>query len=105
MKKVLFRSLVGLPLVVGGAALGADIEAGKRLAEQRCAACHIISPAAARRGTLVADAPPFDVIALKFGGDTDRLALNLMGPHAKMNFRLSPPDAANIAEYIVSLRN
>jgi hypothetical protein len=31
------------------------------------------------------------------------LVLNLMGPHAKMNFRLRRPEAVDIAEYIRTL--
>ncbi len=82
-------------------ALGADAEAGKRLAQLRCAACHIIAPSGGQR-TELADSPPFELIARKYP-DVDSLAFNLMGPHAKMNFRLSPSDAANMAEYIHSL--
>jgi mono/diheme cytochrome c family protein len=79
----------------------ADSESGKRLAQLRCAACHIVT--ASPRNDLVADAPPFLVIARKYGSDTDSLVFNLVGPHAKMNFALSRPEANNIAAYIGSL--
>ena len=82
-------------------ALAADSESGKQLAQLRCAACHIVT--ASPRNDLVADAPPFLVIARKYGSDTDALVFNLVGPHAKMNFALSRPEANNIAAYIGSL--
>jgi mono/diheme cytochrome c family protein len=85
---------------LSGAAFAGDVEAGRRLAELRCAACHIVGPGPRDE---LAESPPFDVIARKFGGNTDALAFNLVGPHARMNFSLTPTDAANVAEYIVSL--
>ena len=80
---------------------GADAESGKRLAQLRCAACHIVT--ASPRNDLVADAPPFIAIARKYGSDTDALVFNLVGPHAKMNFALPRPEANDIAAYIASL--
>jgi hypothetical protein len=41
-------------------ALAADVDNGKRLAEMRCATCHIVSPTQRRD---VTDAPPFEAIA------------------------------------------
>jgi mono/diheme cytochrome c family protein len=90
-----------LYLVVASGAHGADAEAGKRLAQLRCAACHTIAVQGQRDE--VADAPPFVVIGRKFEFDTASLILALMGPHAKMNFSLRRPDAADIAAYIVTL--
>jgi mono/diheme cytochrome c family protein len=83
------------------AALGADIEAGRRLAEIRCAACHIVAPSP--RDEVVADAPPFVVIGRKFGFNSDALVFALVGPHAKMNFGLSRPEANDVAAYIGTL--
>jgi mono/diheme cytochrome c family protein len=82
-------------------ATAADIEAGRRLAQQRCAACHIVT--GSPRNDIVADAPPFLVIGRKYGFDGEAIALNLVGPHAKMNFALSRPEANDVAAYIESL--
>jgi len=82
------------------AAAAGDADAGRQLAQSRCAACH----ATGRwQGEVFADAPPFNVIARKFpAGDTD-LIITLRGPHQKMNFRPSRGEADDIAAYIRSL--
>jgi mono/diheme cytochrome c family protein len=81
--------------------LAADAESGKRLVQQRCAACHIVT--GSPRNDFVADAPPFLVIGRKYGFDTEAIAFNLVGPHAKMNFALTRPEANDVAAYIKSL--
>ena len=83
-------------------ALGADGEAGKRFARQRCAVCHIVER---NHRHEVAKAPPFEAIRRKFGADPALLAFNLMGPHANMHVTLTRRDAANVAEYIRTLGN
>jgi mono/diheme cytochrome c family protein len=100
MKTIAVGCCLGLALAAS-TALAADAESGKRLAQLRCAACHIVTPSA--RNDLVADAPPFLVIARKYGSDTEALVFNLVGPHAKMNFSLSRPEANDVAAYIGSL--
>ena len=97
MKKALVVIWSSLALIA--AAHGADAQAGQRLAQLRCIACHVVGP---NRERVVADAPPFPVIARKFAKDRDALVMNLMGPHAKMNFGLSPTDAEDVAAFIVS---
>jgi cytochrome c len=99
------RSALAVPLclaltVITTAALGADVNRGKRLAEQRCESCHIIGPGP--RGE-VAEAPPFEAIGRKFGFDADMLVFALTGPHAKMNFSLSRPEADDVAAYVATL--
>jgi mono/diheme cytochrome c family protein len=81
--------------------LAADAESGKRLAQQRCAACHIVT--GSPRNDFVAEAPPFLAIGRKYGFDTEAIAFNLVGPHAKMNFALTRPEANDVAAYIQSL--
>ena len=98
MRLFLLCWVASLP-VMASTALGADGEAGKRLAQQRCAMCHVIGP---NQRDEVAQAPPFEAIARKFGPDTDVLLFDLMGPHAKMN-ALRRSDADDVAEYIRSL--
>ena len=92
---------LALPLV-NSAALGADAARGKRLAEQRCEACHLIGrgPQNAR---VVAEAPPFVAIGRKFNFDADMLVYALTGPHAKMNFSLRGREADDVAAYIATL--
>lgn len=79
-------------------AQAADVERGRRLAQSRCAPCHVVGQ---WRGDEQADAPPFAVIAQKFPSHT-ALILGLRGPHQKMNFRPTQSEADDIAEYIRS---
>jgi mono/diheme cytochrome c family protein len=88
-------------LLATSLAHAADLESGRRLAQQRCAACHIVT--GSPRNDLVADAPPFLAIGRKYGFDAEALVFNLVGPHPKMNFALSRPEANDIAAYIQSL--
>ena len=98
MRLFVLCCVAGLP-IMASAALGADVEVGKRVAQQRCAACHVVGP---NQRDEVAEAPPFDTIARKFGADSDMLLFDLMGPHARMN-ALRRSDADDVAEYIRSL--
>jgi mono/diheme cytochrome c family protein len=90
---------VALPLI-SSMAYGSDAEKGKRLAQIRCAVCHIVEP---NQRQEIADAPPFMVIGSKFGFDPDALVYALVGPHAKMNFSLRRPEADDVAAYIATL--
>jgi cytochrome c2 len=65
-----FCSLVA-GIFVASAALAADVDNGKRVAEMRCVACHIVAPGQRRD---VSDAPPFEVIARKFATSPETLA-------------------------------
>jgi mono/diheme cytochrome c family protein len=82
-------------------ACGADAEAGRRLAQTTCVACHIVER---NQRNEVADAPPFAAIGRKFEFNFDSLVVTLMAPHAKMNFNLMRRDADDIASYIVTLK-
>jgi mono/diheme cytochrome c family protein len=85
---------------IASAAHGGDAQRGKRLAEIRCAVCHIVEP---NQRDEVADAPPFMAIGAKFGFSPDDLVFALVGPHAKMNFSLNRPEAEDVAAYISTL--
>jgi mono/diheme cytochrome c family protein len=100
MKRIAVGGCFALALAASNA-LAADTESGRRIAQLRCAACHIVT--ASPRNDLVANAPPFLVIARKYGSDTESLVFNLVGPHAKMNFAMSRPEANDVAGYIASL--
>ena len=91
--------VAGLATVVAATAADAgDAQVGLRLAQSHCAVCHVVGQ---WRGDVLADAPPFAVIARKFPGSD--LVMAIRGPHQKMNFRPSQSDANDIAEYIHSL--
>jgi mono/diheme cytochrome c family protein len=92
--------LAGIHLVVISGAHGVDADAGRRLAQLRCAACHIVVQ---NQRDDIADAPPFAIIGRRFGFNYDSLVSALIGPHAKMNFRVTRPEANDIAAYIVTL--
>jgi mono/diheme cytochrome c family protein len=85
--------------VLPSAALAADPDHGKRLAQARCAGCHAIEPHHARQ---VADAPPFELIARKFGSP-EMLAFALLDPHPRMNVVLTRREAQEIAAFISAL--
>ncbi len=81
-------------------ALAGDVERGKNIAQDRCAACHIVGRGL--RG-IVADAPPFEVIGRKYGFNQDNLVSALVNPHAKMNFAVRGREADDVAAYIAAL--
>lgn len=87
-------------LLPGAAALAADADNGKRLAEMRCATCHIVSPDQRRE---ISNAPPFNVIGRKFASSPETLAFAILDPHPRMSVTLTRPEALDIAAYISSL--
>jgi mono/diheme cytochrome c family protein len=82
------------------AAMAADADNGRHIAEMRCVGCHITTPGQRRD---VADAPPFDVIARKFATSPETLAFSLLDPHPRMNVPLTRREAQDIAAYINTL--
>ena len=87
-------------LLAASAALAADADNGKRLAEMRCVTCHIVSPGERR---VVTDAPPFEAIARKFASKPDTLAFSIIDPHPRMNVTLTRREAQDVAAYINTL--
>ena len=87
-------------LLAASAALAADADNGKRLAEMRCVTCHIVSPSERRD---VTDAPPFEAIARKFASNPDALAFSIMDQHPRMNVTLTRREAQDVAAYINAL--
>jgi mono/diheme cytochrome c family protein len=94
----LYSVLIGVSAT--SAALAADAGNGRRLAEMRCAACHIVAPSQRRD---VTDAAPFEVIARKFATSPETLAFALLDPHPRMNLMLTRREAQDIAAYINTL--
>jgi mono/diheme cytochrome c family protein len=92
-------SLLPAMLAASGA-LAADADNGKRLAETRCATCHIVWPGERR---VVTDAPPFETIARKYAANPDTLAFSIINPHPRMNVTLTRREAQDVAAYINTL--
>jgi hypothetical protein len=74
-------------ILLASAALAAEAENGKRLAEARCVPCHMITPGQTRD---VGDAPPFELIAKKFRSNPELLAFALQDPHPRRRTRAAP---------------
>jgi mono/diheme cytochrome c family protein len=84
--------------MIGSAALAADADTGKRLAERWCASCHVVTP---DQKTANADAPPFASIAHTSGFSAEKLVFFLLEPHPKMpSMSLTRNEANDIAAYI-----
>src|SRR5262249_21769630 len=81
-------------------AKAADVETGKRLAQQHCSPCHIVEPGSRQE---LANSPPFDSIARKFGDAPESIAFAILAPHPRMNLTPSRRDAQDIAAYIATL--
>jgi mono/diheme cytochrome c family protein len=88
-------------LVTANNAFAADVERGKRMAQEHCAPCHVIAPQTQK---VVAIAPPFDAIGRKFDFNAGVIATAIVGPHPKMNFSPGRAEAADIAAYIATLK-
>ena len=87
-------------ILVASAALAADADNGKLIAEMRCIGCHIVAPTQRRE---VADATPFEVIARKFASNPEALAFSMLDPHPRMNVTLTRREAQDVAAYINTL--
>jgi mono/diheme cytochrome c family protein len=81
-------------------AAAADAENGKRLAQQHCSPCHVVEPDSRRE---LANSPPFEMIARKFGNAPESITFAILSPHPRMNLAPSRPDAQDIAAYIATL--
>ena len=90
-----------LAAVLGApSAFAADADAGKRLAQQHCSPCHVVEPGSRRE---LANSPPLETIARKFGSAPESIALAILSPHPRMNLTPSRRDAQDIAAYIATL--
>jgi hypothetical protein len=81
--------------------LAADADKGMRIAQDRCAPCHIVVPMQHQE---LAKSPPFDQIARRNDFNAEMLAYLILGPHPRMNIALSREEADDLAAYIASLR-
>lgn len=86
-----------------GAASAADPAAGERIATRWCASCHAVG--SAQPGTRT-EAASFAEIARVPEFNARLLAFFLLDPHPKMpDMSLTRTEAADLAAYILSLRN
>jgi len=92
--------LGAIAISAGTSAFAAHADHGRILVLATCANCHA---GGAGSPKVVAEAPPFDVVAKKYGGNADLLAIALQSPHPKMNLTISRLDAADIAAYLATL--
>ena len=81
--------------------LAADAHQGKRIAQSRCAPCHIVVPMQRQE---LAKSPPFDQIARRNDFNAEMLAYLILSPHPRMNIALSREESDDLAAYIASLR-
>jgi len=102
--RIAFRGLVGalVPLVGGPFAHAADVARGRSLAQIFCSQCHFITTNQA--GWF--NAPSFVAIANDPSTTSTWLEVMIEAPHPKMTAQAarSPSDAADLAAYILSLK-
>jgi mono/diheme cytochrome c family protein len=91
---------LGIVIFAAQSTLAADGDIGKRQAQQHCSPCHIVEP---NQRQEVADSPPFETIARKYGNAPEQIAFAILAPHPRMNVTLSRRDAQDIAAYIATL--
>jgi mono/diheme cytochrome c family protein len=104
---VLASAILSLP--IGGAALAATIPGqpnpahGKALAESLCTNCHLVAP---DQDHASADVPSFHEIANLPGQTTGDIIARIMLPkHPMPRIPLTNDELADLAAYIISLRN
>jgi len=95
-----YHALLFAWVFIAHGAVAADADNGKRLAQQHCLPCHHIEPSAPRE---LANSPPFETIARKYGNAPELIALAILDPHSRMNLTPSRRDAQDIAAYIATL--
>ncbi len=83
-------------------AAAADANNGKRIAQMRCAPCHILTPNQ-RKGE-IADSLPFEDIGRQNGFNAEMLAYLILAPHPRMNLTFTREEVDDLAAYIAALR-
>jgi mono/diheme cytochrome c family protein len=81
-------------------AIAADADNGKGLAQQHCSPCHLVEP---NQRQELANSPPFETIARKYGNAPELIAFAILAPHPRMNVALSRREAQDLAAYIGTL--
>ena len=96
--------LLTLLLIVanfGAPALAGDADKGKRIAQSRCAPCHIV---VLMQRQELSKSPLFDQIAKRNDLTSETLTYLILSPHPRMNMSVSREEADDLAAYIISLR-
>jgi mono/diheme cytochrome c family protein len=83
-------------------AAAADANNGKRIAQMRCAPCHIVIPN--QRNGEIADSPPFEDIGRQKGFNAEMLAYLILAPHPRMKLTFTREEVEDLAAYIAALR-
>jgi mono/diheme cytochrome c family protein len=103
MKKLGVILLVTVASLFPRCVFAEDTGYGRRLAENWCASCHLVSPGQSSTATR---APAFGRIAQSSDFNAERLTYLLRDPHPKMaKLALSRRAINDIAAYILSLKN
>ena len=103
MKVFVVLSGLLVATVTSAHAQSADVQNGRRLAQQVCAECHAVLPEEARSPK--AGAPTFQDLARTPGMTATALSVAFATPHAGMPmFKLSSEQAADIIAYILGLQ-
>jgi cytochrome c2 len=82
-------------------AAAADAKNGKRIAQMRCAPCHIVMP---NQRNEIGDSPPFEDIGRLNGFNAEMLAYLILTPHPRMNLTFTREEVEDLAAYISALR-
>jgi mono/diheme cytochrome c family protein len=105
------RALVILPLLLWAPLANAgptslpDAAAGKQLAEKLCTNCHLIGSATQQQPANV-DVPSFPEIASREGQTEGAITARIILPkHPMPTIPLTKAELADLAAYILSLRN
>lgn len=103
-----------LALAVPAVAAGGEADLGLRIAQNRCATCHLVEAAAPARGATSPNrsAPPFQVIALAYEPEDLEEALaegivvghNAKGDPQMPEFALGAREASALVAYLRRLR-
>jgi mono/diheme cytochrome c family protein len=97
---VVHIAAIGAVVFAAQTAAAADADNGRRLAQQHCSPCHIVEP---NQRQELANSPPFETIARKYGNAPEQIAFAILSPHPRMNVTLSRREAEDIAAYIGTL--
>ena len=97
--------LLFVPLAAAGVTSQPDPVSGKALAEKLCTNCHLVD-SAQQQQPVNADVPSFHEIANREGQTLGAITARIMLPkHPMPTIPLTKAELADLAAYILSLRN
>jgi mono/diheme cytochrome c family protein len=98
--------LVFMPFALAGVTSQPDPVHGKGLAEKLCTNCHLVGSAQQQQQPANADVPSFHEIANREGQTSGAITARIMLPkHPMPTIPLTKAELADLAAYILSLRN